>query len=119
MSSARQAGNGVEVGYSIPREGSTVAVDMVVKPKEASHRQNGYAYLYYLLEPKMTANISNAVKYPNGNAAALEYITPELRDNRAIYPPESVLDTLFPIKTLSPAGMRLSTRLWTRVTSGK
>ncbi|MFJ2982519.1 MULTISPECIES: hypothetical protein [unclassified Pseudomonas] len=39
----------------------------------------------------------------------------------AVYQPfedSAVLDTLFPIKTLSPAGMRLSTRLWTRVTSG-
>ncbi|MNN90465.1 Putrescine-binding periplasmic protein precursor [compost metagenome] len=67
----------------------------------------------------MIANISNAVKYPSGNAAALAFINPELRDNPAIYPPASVLDTLFPIKTLSPAGMRLSTRLWTRVISGK
>jgi putative spermidine/putrescine transport system substrate-binding protein/putrescine transport system substrate-binding protein len=30
MSSAQQANNGVHLGYSIPREGSTVAVDMVV-----------------------------------------------------------------------------------------
>jgi putative spermidine/putrescine transport system substrate-binding protein/putrescine transport system substrate-binding protein len=119
MASAQQAGNGVNVGYSIPREGSTVAVDMVVMPKGAPHRENGYAYLNYLLEPKVIANISNTVKYPNGNAAALAYINPELRDNPAIYPPEAVLDTLFPIKTLSPAGMRLSTRMWTRVTSGK
>ncbi|QGW76220.1 extracellular solute-binding protein [Pseudomonas alkylphenolica] len=119
MSSAQQAGNGVNIGYSIPREGSTVAVDMVVIPKGAPHLESAYAYLNYLLEPKVIANISNAVKYPNGNAAALEYITPELRDNPAIYPPSSVLDSLFPIKTLSPAGMRLSTRLWTRVISGK
>jgi putative spermidine/putrescine transport system substrate-binding protein/putrescine transport system substrate-binding protein len=40
-------------------------------------------------------------------------------DNPAVYPPQAVLDTLFPIQTLSPAGMRLSTRLWTRVISGK
>lgn len=118
MTSAHQAGNGVNIGYSIPREGSTVAVDMVVIPKGAPHLENAYAYLDYLLEPKIIANISNAVKYPNGNAAALEFITPELRDNPAIYPPAAVLDTLFPIKTLSPAGMRLSTRLWTRVVSG-
>lgn len=96
-----------------------MAVDMVVMAKGAPHRDNGYAYLNYLLEPKVTANISNTVKYPNGNATALAYITPELRDNPAVYPPESVLDTLFPIKTLSPSGMRASTRLWTRVTSGK
>ncbi len=44
---------------------------------------------------------------------------PELRANPAVYPPQEVLDTLFPIKTLSPSGMRMSTRLWTRVMSGK
>ncbi|MBO3273672.1 polyamine ABC transporter substrate-binding protein [Pseudomonas schmalbachii] len=119
MSSAHQAGNGVNLGYSIPREGSTVAVDMVVIPKGAPHLDNAYAYMNYLLEPKVIANISNAVKYPNGNAEALAYVDPDLRSNPAVYPPQSVLDTLFPIQTLSPAGMRLSTRLWTRVTTGK
>lgn len=119
MSSAQQANNGVHLGYSIPREGSTLAVDMVVIPKAAPHLDAAYAYLNYLLDPKVMAHISNAVKYPNGNAAALEYVDPALRDNPAVYPSQAVLDTLFPIQTLSPAGMRLSTRLWTRVISGK
>jgi len=119
MSSAQQADNGVHLGYSIPREGSTLAVDMVVIPKAAPHLDAAYAYLNYLLDPKVMAHISNAVKYPNGNAAALAYVDPALRDNPAVYPSQQVLDTLFPIQTLSPAAMRLSTRLWTRVTSGK
>ncbi|MFG0634254.1 polyamine ABC transporter substrate-binding protein [Pseudomonas sp. xss_2] len=119
MSSAQQAGNGVNIGYSIPREGSTVAVDMVVIPKGAPHLDNAYAYLNYLLEPKVIAGISNAVKYPNGNAAALPLVDEALRTNEAVYPPQAVLDTLFPIQTMSPAGMRLSTRIWTRVLSGK
>ncbi|MHA6160713.1 polyamine ABC transporter substrate-binding protein [Pseudomonas sichuanensis] len=119
MSSAQQANNGVHLGYSIPREGSTVAVDMVVIPKAAPHLDAAYAYLNYLLDPQVMAHISNAVKYPNGNAASLPYVDPALRDNPAVYPPQAVLDTLFPIQTLSPAGMRLSTRLWTRMVSGK
>ncbi|MEN5094922.1 polyamine ABC transporter substrate-binding protein [Pseudomonas protegens] len=118
MATAQQAKNGVNIGYSIPREGSTVAMDMVVIPKNAPHLENAYAYLNYLLDPKVIANISNFVQYANGNAASLPYIEPRLRDNPAAYPPQSVLDTLFPIKTMTPAGMRLSTRLWTRITSG-
>lgn len=59
------------------------------------------------------------MKYPNGNAAVLQYVDPALRSNPAVYPPQSVLDTLFPIQMLSPSGIRLSTRLWTRVTGGK
>ncbi|MBB1616570.1 spermidine/putrescine ABC transporter substrate-binding protein PotF [Pseudomonas sp. UMC65] len=118
MATAQQAKNGVNLGYSIPREGSTVAMDMVVIPRNAPHLDNAYAYLNYLLDPKVIANISNFVQYANGNAASLPYIEPQLRSNPAAYPPQSVLDTLFPIKTMTPAGMRLSTRLWTRVVSG-
>ena len=118
MSTAQQAGNGVKIGFSLPREGTTIAVDTVVIPKNAPHLDSAYAYLNYLLEPKVIADISNAVQYPNGNAAALQYVTPALRENPAVYPPQEVLDSLFPIRTLSPAGMRLNTRLWTRVKSG-
>jgi len=119
MTTAQQAGNGVKIGYSLPREGTTIAVDTVVIPKGAPHLDNAYAYMDYLLQPQVIANISNAVQYPNGNAAATQYVKPELRGNPAVYPPQEVLDTLFPIKTLSPSGMRMSTRLWTRVMSGK
>ncbi|MBK5542024.1 polyamine ABC transporter substrate-binding protein [Pseudomonas sp. TH05] len=118
MATAKQANNGVNLGYSIPREGSTVAVDMVAIPKNAPHLDNAYTYMNYLLDPKVIATISNAVQYANGNAASLPYIEPGLRNNPAAYPEPSVLETLFTIKTMSPAGMRLSTRLWTRITSG-
>lgn len=118
MTTAQQAKNGVNLSYSIPKEGSTVAVDMVVIPKNAPHLNNAYAYMNYLLEPEVIAHISNAVQYANGNAASLPFIDPALRNNPAAYPPQSVRDSLFTIKTLSPAGMRLSTRLWTRITSG-
>ncbi|APC18914.1 spermidine/putrescine ABC transporter substrate-binding protein PotF [Pseudomonas frederiksbergensis] len=118
MATAKQAKNGVNLGYSIPREGSTVAVDMVAIPKGAPDLDNAYAYLNYLLDPQVIANISNAVQYPNGNAASLPYIEPQLRNNPVAYPPQAVLDTLFPIKTMSPAGMRLSSRLWTQIKSG-
>lgn len=118
MATAKQANNGVNLGYSIPREGSTVAVDMVAIPKNAPHLDNAYTYMNYLLEPKVIAAISNFVQYANGNAASLPYIEPGLRHNPAAYPEPAVLETLFTIKTMSPAGMRLSTRLWTRITSG-
>ncbi|MBP5105490.1 spermidine/putrescine ABC transporter substrate-binding protein PotF, partial [Pseudomonas protegens] len=36
---------------------------------------------------------------------------PQLRSNPAAYPPQSVLDTLFPIKTMTPAP---TTTAWPR-----
>jgi putative spermidine/putrescine transport system substrate-binding protein/putrescine transport system substrate-binding protein len=65
--SAREAKNGIDIAYSIPEEGSTLWLDMVVMPKNAPHEKNGYAYMNYLLEPKVIANISNSIHYANPN----------------------------------------------------
>ncbi|WP_095147886.1 polyamine ABC transporter substrate-binding protein [Pseudomonas sp. Irchel s3a18] len=115
---AREAKNGVELAYSIPREGSTLAVDMVVMPRNAPNQDNGYAYMNYLMEPKVIADISNSIHYPNGNSAATDFLEPGLRNDPAIYPAPEVMSTLFPLKALQPKVMRQVTRLWTKVVSG-
>ncbi|MFK0087477.1 polyamine ABC transporter substrate-binding protein [Pseudomonas sp. NPDC090755] len=115
---AREAHNGVEIGYSIPREGSTLAVDMVVMPRNAPNPDSGYAYMNYLLEPKVIADISNAIHYPNGNAAATPLVDQVLRDDPAMYPAPQVMKSLFTLKAMPPKVMRQVTRLWTKVTSG-
>ncbi|MFJ2446150.1 MULTISPECIES: polyamine ABC transporter substrate-binding protein [unclassified Pseudomonas] len=116
---ARDAKNGVELGYSIPREGSTLAVDMVVMPRNAPNQANGYAYMNYLMEPKVIADISNAIHYPNGNSASTPFLDPALRNDPAVYPSPEVMSTLFALKAMPPKVMRQATRLWTKVTSGR
>lgn len=113
--SAREAGNGVQIAYSIPDEGSTLWFDMVVMPKAAPHERNGYAYMNYLLTPKVIANITNSIHYANPNQAADQYVTPEVKQDLAIYPPKTVLDKLFTVEELPASIARLTTRLWTRL----
>ncbi|UVJ42308.1 polyamine ABC transporter substrate-binding protein [Pseudomonas sp. LS1212] len=113
--SAKEANNGIDIAYSIPDEGSTLWLDMVVMPKSAPHEKNAYAYMNYLLEPKVIANISNSIHYANPNIAADEYVTPAVKQDLAIYPPKSVMDKLFTVEDLPAAIARLSTRLWTKL----
>lgn len=115
---AREAKNSVNLAYSIPKEGSTLAVDMVVMPRNAPDQGNGYAYMNYLMEPKVIADISNAIHYPNGNSAATPFLEASLRNDPAIYPAPAVMSTLFPLKAMQPKIMRQATRVWTKVTSG-
>jgi putative spermidine/putrescine transport system substrate-binding protein/putrescine transport system substrate-binding protein len=115
---AREAKNGVDIGYSIPKEGSTLAVDMVVMPRNAPNQDNGYAYMNYLMEPKVIADISNAIHYPNGNSASMPFLEASLRNDPAIYPAPEVMSTLFPLKAMQPKVMRQATRSWTKVISG-
>lgn len=113
--SAKEAGNGIEIAYSIPDEGSTLWLDMVVMPKGAPHEKNGYAYMNYLLKPDVIANISNSIHYANPNLAADALVNPAVKQDLAIYPPKSVMDKLFTVEDLPAAIARLSTRLWTKL----
>ncbi|MGE8149873.1 polyamine ABC transporter substrate-binding protein [Pseudomonas vancouverensis] len=113
--SAKEAKNGIDIAYSIPDEGSTLWLDMVVMPKNAPHEKNGYAYMNYLLEPKVIANISNSIHYANPNSAADALVDSAVKQDLAIYPPKGVMDKLFTVEDLPAAIARLSTRLWTRL----
>lgn len=113
--SAKEAKNGIDIAYSIPDEGSTLWLDMVVMPKSAPHEKNAYTYMNYLLEPKVIANISNSIHYANPNSAADALVNPAVKQDLAIYPPKSVMDKLFTVEDLPAAIARLSTRLWTKL----
>lgn len=113
--SAKEAKNGIDIAYSIPTEGTTLWFDMMVMPKSAPHEKNGYAYMNYLLEPKVIANISNSIHYANPNAAANEFLNQDVIGDPAIYPPKEVMDKLFTVEELPAAIARLTTRLWTKL----
>jgi putative spermidine/putrescine transport system substrate-binding protein/putrescine transport system substrate-binding protein len=84
-------------------------------PKAAPHEKNAYAYMNYLLDPKVIATISNSIHYANPNSAADEFLDPAVKQDLAIYPPKSVMDKLFIVEDLPPAIARLATRLWTKL----
>ncbi|WP_277758380.1 polyamine ABC transporter substrate-binding protein [Pseudomonas sp. A34-9] len=113
--SAKEAKNAIDIAYSIPDEGTTLWFDMLVMPKNAPHEKNGYAYMNYLLEPKVIANISNSIHYANPNAAANEFLDPDVKQDSAIYPPKSVMEKLFTVEELPAKIARLTTRLWTKL----
>lgn len=115
--SAKEAKNGIDIAYSIPDEGSTLWLDMVVMPKSAPHQKNAYAYMNYLLTPQVIANISNSIHYANPNIAADALVIPSVKQDPAIYPPKDVVGKLFTVEDLPPAIARLSTRLWTKLKS--
>lgn len=64
---ALEAGNGVKIRFIIPREGGLVGNDVLAIAAGAPHPKNAEKWLNYLMRPKVSADITNAIKYPNGN----------------------------------------------------
>jgi putrescine transport system substrate-binding protein len=119
MDRAEVAGQGVEVAYSIPEEGTLVWFDMLAIPADAPHPEAAHAFIDFVLRPENIAEITNYVYYPNASLAALELVDPEIRADPAIYPGPEVMARMFPQPVHDARGDRAITRLWTRVRTGQ
>lgn len=116
---ADTAKNGVHLAYSIPKQGALAFFDTMAIPKDAKNTEEAYAWLNYIMDPKVIANISNSVYYANGNKASLPLINADIRNNPGIFPTPDVMKKLFVLKVQDPKLDRVRTRAWTRVKSGQ
>ncbi|HEY0333705.1 MAG TPA: extracellular solute-binding protein [Stenotrophomonas sp.] len=116
---ANEAGNGVHVAYSIPKEGALQFFDMLAVPRDAKHPENAYAFINYLLQPEVAAANTNFVSYPNAVVTATPLVDAAIRDDPTIYPPPEVAAKLFVLQILPPEIDRRYTRLWTQLKSGQ
>lgn len=118
-SRAEEAKKGVNIGYAIPKEGANLWFDLLAIPKDAKNVKEAHAFINYLLQPEVIAKVSDYVGYANPNPQAGELMNAELRQDETVYPPQAVMDKLYVMKELPPQLLRLETRSWTRVKSGK
>ncbi|WP_226477930.1 polyamine ABC transporter substrate-binding protein [Pseudomonas sp. MWU16-30323] len=116
---AKEAKNGVNIAYSIPKEGSNLWFDLLAIPADAANPKAAHAFINYLLDPEVIAKVSASVGYANPNPAAKAFMAPELVNNPEIYPSQAVLDKLYISTTPTPAVMRLMTRSWSKVKTNK
>ncbi|MCF5700305.1 polyamine ABC transporter substrate-binding protein [Pseudomonas syringae] len=116
---AQEAGDKVKLAYTIPKEGAGTFYDMVAIPKDAENVEAAYKFMNYLLEPQVMAGITNAVRFPNGNKAATPLVDKDITSDPSIYPSAEVKKQLYAISDLDAATLRLITRSWTKIKSGK
>jgi putrescine transport system substrate-binding protein len=115
---AADAKNGVDIAYSIPKEGAMLWVDMMAIPKDAPHAQNALLFIDFILRPEIIAAISNTVAYANPNLLATDLVDDEIRTNPGVYPSAEMRARLFFDKPATPQYDRLRTRAWTKVKTG-
>lgn len=115
---ASEAKNGVEVKYSIPKEGALMWFDQMAIPKGAPHADNAHAFINYMMRPEVIAKTTDYVVYANGNKSSQKLIDPEVLNDPAVYPTTEVLKTLYIATPYAPKVQRVVTRLWTKIKSG-
>jgi len=110
---------GQEISYVIPKEGSIIWFDSYLIPKDAPHPGNAHLFIDYMLRPEVIGAVTNYTNYANGNAAALQYVDEEVKNDPGVYPPPEVRAKLAPDLTDTEETTRLMTRMWTRFMTGQ
>ncbi|MFL5028720.1 MAG: polyamine ABC transporter substrate-binding protein [Xanthobacteraceae bacterium] len=116
---AAEAKTGIEIGYSIPKEGAQMFFDNLAIPKDAKNPDAAHALIDYLLRPEIAARNSAYVSYANGNLASQKFISKAVLEDPSIYPDAATMQRLYTITPQDQKTLRLTNRLWTKVKTGK
>lgn len=116
---ALEAKNGIEIGYTIPKEGAQMWFDNLAIPKDAPHPEAAYAFINFMLDPQVAAKNSNMVAYANGNLASQKFIDKKVLYDPGIYPDAATMAKLYTVRARGPRAQRLINRIWTRVKTGR
>src|SRR5437667_7791940 len=118
-SRAAEAKTGVEIGYSIPKEGTQMVFDTLAIPSDARNVAEAYELINHLYSAEVAAKNSDFLSYANGNLASQKLVDPKILGDKNIYPDDTTLAKLFVITARDPTTQRIINRLWTKVKTGR
>lgn len=70
-----------------PKEGMQFETDNLVIPVKAPHEKNAEKFINYVLDGKVSSEITTGIEYINVNTAAKEFMAQSVLNNKAIYVP--------------------------------
>lgn len=100
------------ISYVIPQEGCTIWQDNMAIPVGAPNAYTAMVFMNYTQYPEIAAQNAEFVGYGTPNAAAKEFMDPEVLANEGIYPPADVAARLQWIEDVGDA-VELYDRIWT------
>lgn len=116
---AKEANNGVNAQYNIPKEGAGSFFDMMAIPADAPNPDAAHAFMNFLMQPEIIAEISDYVYYANANASATPLVTKELREDPGAYPPEEIQAKLYTFPLLPLKSQRAMSGSWAKIKASK
>ncbi|RDL44985.1 spermidine/putrescine ABC transporter substrate-binding protein PotF [Marinomonas piezotolerans] len=118
-SRADEAGQGVDIKFVIPKEGTVVWFDLMAIPADAPHPEAAHKFIDFVLRPEIAAAISNYVYFAVPNTAAEPLLNDDVVNNKGIYPTEAVKEKLYVQVAHTARFDRSLTRAWTNIKLGR
>jgi spermidine/putrescine transport system substrate-binding protein len=77
--------------FIYPKEGFVISIDSMAIPIGASHVNNAYTFINFILRADVAKKLSLATGYPTPNLAAYQLMLPAILNNSMIYPDKKTL----------------------------
>jgi len=112
---AREAGKDFRIRHAMPKEGAVLALDAMVISKDAPRPDLAYQFIDFMLDGRNSAELTNMLGSGNPNKAAIEFISPDIRAMKEVFPDEKTAATLEMLKPMNNEQRRMLNRIWTEI----
>lgn len=103
--------------YVLPASGSSVWADTLVIPRTAPNPDGAYAWINFMLQPEIAAQICERLSFATPNKEAFKLLPPEIQNNKSLFPPESALERCEGIAPIGEEVSEIYDLYWTKLTS--
>jgi spermidine/putrescine transport system substrate-binding protein len=107
----------LKLKYAIPKSGTSLWSDTLVIPTTAPNLDAAYAWINYMLQPAVAAQVTQRLFFATPNQSAYDQLPAPLRNNESLFPPPEVLQNSERIIPLDEKTTETFERYWTRLTS--
>lgn len=87
---ARQAGTPLEIVW--PKEGGIFWMDSLAIPANARNVEGALKLIDFLLRPEIAVQVAETIGYPTPNLAAKKLLSPEIANDKSLYPDKAVIE---------------------------
>lgn len=107
-----------DLAYVLPLSGSSLFTDTLVIPRTAPNIEGAYAWINFMLQPEIAAQICERLSFATPNREAFELLPSEIQNNVGLFPPNPALRRCEGIAPVSDEIGEVYERYWTLLTSG-
>jgi len=104
-----------KLAFVLPPQGALRWVDSLAVPVHAPQPDNALTFMDFYLQPEISAQVSNHIRYDTANAAAQPLLDAAIRSDPVIFPPADVLAKLSFTDDLGPEVEKLYADGWKQV----
>ncbi len=112
---AQEAGKAFRIRHALPKEGAVLALDALVIPRDAPRPDLAHQFINFMLDGANSADLTNMLGSGNPNAAAMAFITPEIKAMKAVFPDEQTAKSLEMLKPMNKDERAMLNRIWTEI----